>query len=224
MLTLSQAIGSIASAFAANAVHGLRAMTARGMSRERMSQMPDGGFDPVRLAPAVERSDYTVDEGRGLARGVPQAQRLWPASGAVPRPRLVEFGAVVVRSRGARRRVLDDERLRRARLRRVDDGPRELRPLVAHRGQFRHRQRRRRPYRRERAGDARDRAAEDAHARRVFGRAARRRLRDGAAGAGRPADPQRLHLYRPQLADTRRSAPNSCRISAPTTAGCATAT
>ena len=25
--------------------------------------MPDGGFDPVRLAPAVERSDYTVKKG-----------------------------------------------------------------------------------------------------------------------------------------------------------------
>ena len=25
--------------------------------------MPDGGFDPVRLAPAVERTDYTVKKG-----------------------------------------------------------------------------------------------------------------------------------------------------------------
>ena len=52
---------------------------------------------------------------------------------------------------------------------------------------------------------------------------ARRRVRDGAARARRPAGAQRLHLYRAQLADpgeTRRAG----RISAPTTGGCATAT
>ena len=114
--------------------------------------MPDGGFDPVRLAPAVERTDYTVKKGDVSLAVYRKRSGAGAAPGAVPRARLVEFGAVVVRPRRARRRVFDDERLRRARLRRVDDGPRELRPLVAHRGQFRHRQRRRRPDRGERAG------------------------------------------------------------------------
>src|SRR5947209_6215289 len=66
-------------------------------------------------------------QGRGLARDLPQAPRPGcgraAAPGPLPRPWLVEFGIVVVRPEGARRRrILGDERLRRARLRRVDVG------------------------------------------------------------------------------------------------------
>ncbi len=145
-------------------------------------------------------------QGRGLARRLPQAPRpgSGPAAppGSVPCPRLVEFGIVVLRPDGPRRRrILDDERVRRARLRRVDDGPRELRALVANLGQFRYRQRRRRPYCRNRAGDPRDRPETDAFHGRIFGRVARGCLCDGAARAGRPARAERIHLHRPELAD-----------------------
>ena len=35
--------------------------------------MPDGGFDPVRLAPAVERADYTVKKGESRSRSTASA-------------------------------------------------------------------------------------------------------------------------------------------------------
>ena len=152
------------------------------------------------------RTDYTVHKGE-VSLAV-YRKRLDPAAGpaappgSVPRSRLVEFGAVVVRPDGSRRRrILDDERVRRARLRRMDDGSRELRALVANLGQFRHRQRRRRSRRRNRAGDPRDRPEADAFHGRILGRVARRRLCDGAARAGRPARAERIHLHRPELAD-----------------------
>src|SRR4051812_40445655 len=109
-----------------------------------------GRYDPgIRPCPpcarAVARRLYGP-QGRGRAYGLSQAeygagQGRSAAPGAVPGARFIEFRALVVRSDRARRRILDDECLRRARLRRVDDGSRELRPLVAHRGQFGYRQR-----------------------------------------------------------------------------------
>src|SRR5205823_12798805 len=75
------------------------------------------------------------EEKRGNTRGVSQAAPVsgWRAGppGAVPGAWLVEFGAVLLRPDGAAgRRVFNDERVRRPRLRCPDDGPRELRPLV----------------------------------------------------------------------------------------------
>ena len=62
------------------------------------------------------------------------------------------------------------------------------------RQQFRHRQRRRRPQGRDSGGGEGDRPAEDAFLRPVVGLDPRRRLRDGRAGAGRPAGAGCLHL------------------------------
>src|SRR5205823_14470497 len=84
-----------------------------------------------RAARCADAGGLRGQERRGVARGLPQAA---PASGwrgatagIVPGARLVEFGIVLVRpDRAGRRRVLDDECLCPARLRRLDDGPREL--------------------------------------------------------------------------------------------------
>ena len=68
------------------------------------------------------------------------------AAGTVPGAWLVASSRADLRShRAGRGRVFDDERVRAARLRRVDDGFRGLRPLDPDRGQFRHRERRRGP-------------------------------------------------------------------------------
>src|SRR5438874_10832649 len=68
-----------------------------------------------------------------LPQAAPASGWRGATAGIVPGARLVEFGIVLVRpDRAGRRRVLDDECLCPARLRRLDDGPRELRPLVPH--------------------------------------------------------------------------------------------
>ena len=129
------------------------------------------------------------------------------AAGAVPGARLLELGALLLRShRAGQGRILAHERVRALRLRRVDDGPRRLRLFRQLRQQFRHRQRRRGPQGRHPGGGAGDRAGQDAFLRHLVGRHPRRRLRAGRARAGGPAGAGRLHLQgeaRPRSAGGR---------------------
>src|SRR5262249_29316939 len=83
--------------------------------------------------------------------------------------------------------VLAHERIRALRLRRVDHGPRRLRPFRQLRQQFRHRQQRRGPQSRGAGGGAGDRAGEDAFLRHLLRFHPRRRVRADRARAGGPA-------------------------------------
>ena len=75
------------------------------------------------------------------------------AAGPVPRARLLELRALVLRPDGAGpRRIFADERHCALGLRRLDHGPRWLRPLRQLRQQFRRRQQRRGPESRDPAG------------------------------------------------------------------------
>ena len=80
--------------------------------------------------------------------------------------------------------ILADERHGRLWLRRVDHGPRRLRPFRFVRQQFRHRERRRGSEGRDPGRGAGERPAEGAHVRHVVGRDPRRRLRAGGSPSG----------------------------------------
>ena len=167
-------------------------------------------------------------EGRRQAQSLAQARRRAEAgraaaAGAVPGARLVELHALVLRPhRAGQGRVLVHERDRALRLRRLDHGPRRLRPLRQLRQQLRHRQRRRGPQGRDPGGDAGDRAEQDAHVRHLVGRDPRRRLCAGRARARRPAGAGRLHLQGHRLAGDRRGGRRGSRSCAPTIAASAT--
>src|SRR2546421_5744197 len=156
-----------------NEVRRLR--TRRRRAREARARIGRRAADQRKR---VERG-VLGEEGRRFALSLPQARR--PArerracqARRLPRPRIVHLVPPDLRPRrSGEGRVLADERLRRIRLRRLDDGPRELRPLGAQRGQLGHPQRRRGPPGRKRAGRARDGAEEDALHWRVLRRLAR---------------------------------------------------
>ena len=170
------------------------------------------------------------EEGRRFAPDVPQAgrrpdRRRRAEAGAVPGARVVERRPVELRPARARQgRILDDERVRPARLRRLDDGPRGLRQVVAHLRQFRHRERRRRTSRpRCRPWSRRPAATRCTCTARPPARSGPRAYAHGRAGAGRPPgarppSPTRARTRRP--CSSGRSSSNTTR---PTTPGCATA-
>src|SRR5207248_1674907 len=97
--------------------------------------------------------------------------------------------------------VLADERARAPRIRRVDDGPRRIRPLVAHGTEFGHPQRRRRSARRQRGRRSRDRTAQDPLRRRIVGRVARCRFCDRVPRCCRSPRAHGVHVHGGWLPD-----------------------
>ena len=161
---------------------------------------------------AAERLERGVlgAEGRRQALHVPQAEERAQsgrasASRALPRARLVDLRAPDVRShRAGQGRVLADERVRRLRLRRLDDGLRGLRTIDAHRAELGHRGGRQGSESRHRSRHEGDRAAPLPFLRRVVRRIARRRVRDGLSGSRGPSRARGVHLHGRRITDARR--------------------
>ena len=184
--------------------------------------MPDGGFDPVRLRPRSSGSITWWRRATCRSRSTASVVA-GPAPGPVLGARLVELGALsfdlaapggeystmnVFARLGYDVWTMDHEgygrSMRTAGNSDIASGVEDLKAASDR-------------------GRPRNRPEQDAISRQILGRVPRRRLCHGAAGAGRPAGPRRLHLYRARIRRPWQSAPSSSNITAPTTAGCATA-